>query len=420
MANVQNLKKPIVFTITFSTYTATAIIGEGGSGRIYRATDEDDKANAIKLLEPSKITRERIKRFKNELNFCQKNQHQNILTVYDHGTIINGEQGSPFYVMPLFDGSLRDLMQSGIPVNKVLEYFAQTLDGVEAAHKQGIIHRDLKPENILYATDGDRLVVADFGIAHFEEDDIYTAVETKDTARLANFQYAAPEQRSRGSGQNQCTDIFALGLILNEMFTGEIPSGTGYKTITEVAPEYEYLDVIVEGMIRQSPQDRPDSIEKIKMQLIGRKKEFVTRQRVSELKGTVVPVSDIDDPLINDPLKIVEVDWDRDVLTISFQQPVNQEWVNALNNMGSRTAVVGKGPEAFQFRGNKAVIGAREHEVQLILGYFKEWLPTANSAYERSMRQFKEKEEQKQRKELERQIEEQEARQRVLKNIKLP
>lgn len=420
MANVQNLKKPIVFTTTFSIYTATAIIGEGGSGRIYRATDEDDKTGAIKLLEPSKVTREKIKRFKNELNFCQKNQHQNILTVYDHGTIINGEQGSPFYVMPLFDGSLRDLMQSGIPVNKILEYFAQTLDGVEAAHKQGVIHRDLKPENILYATDSDRLVVADFGIAHFEEDDIYTAVETKDTARLANFQYAAPEQRNRGSGQNQCTDIFALGLILNEMFTGEIPSGTRYKTITEVAPEYEYLDAIVEGMLRQSPQDRPDSIEKIKMQLIGRKNEFVTRQKVSQLKGKVIPVTELDDPFISDPLRLVGADWDKNVLTLEFQHPVSKEWIGALQNMGSYESILGKGPEAFKFRDNKAVISSSEQEVQKIIDFFSRWLPKANAVYERNMRRSKEQEEERQRRELERQIEEQEARQRVLRNIKLP
>lgn len=420
MANAQRLKKPIIFTTTFNTYTATEIIGEGGSGRIYKATDDNDGTTyAIKCLDEAKTTGEKIKRFKNEIGFCLKNKHSNILTVVDVGIIINGEIKPHFYLMPLCDGSLRDLIKSGILPEKVLNYFGQMLDGVEAAHMQGVVHRDLKPENILHMAAEDRLIIADFGIAHFEEDDLYTAVETKDTARLANFQYAAPEQRSRGADQNTYCDIYALGLMLNEMFTSEIPSGTGYKTIATVAPEYEYLDDIVEKMLRQSPQDRPDTIEEIKNQLIGRKQEFITRQKVSELKGTVVPVSDLDDPLINDPLRIVEVDWDKNVLTIVFQQPVNQEWIEALNNMGSRTAVTGKGPEVFQFRGNKAVISAREHEVQLILGYFKEWLPTANSVYEQRMRRFKEEEEQRQRKELERQIEEQEARQRVLKNIDL-
>lgn len=418
MVGTPRLKKPVIFTTTFSTYMATEIIGEGGSGRIYKATGDSGEPVAIKWLEPTRITREKVKRFENELNYCQRNRHQNILSVSDHGFIVDEKQTSPFYVMPLFDGSLRSLLASGIPTDKVLVYFAQILDGVEAAHFQSVMHRDLKPENILYQADGEHLVVADFGIAHFEEDELHTAVETNDATRLANFQYAAPEQKIRGMDQDQRTDIFALGLMLNEMFTGEIPLGTGYKTIGGIAPEYEYLDAIVEEMIRQSPQDRPTTIEEIKNQLIGRRQEFITRQRVSELKGTVVPVSDLDDPLISDPLRIVEVDWDKNLLTIAFQQPVNQGWINALNDMGGRRALMGKGPEAFKFRGNEATISASEQDAPRVLDYFREWLPQANSVYEQRMRQSKEEEEQRQRKELARQIEEQETRQRVLRNIK--
>ncbi|GAI75838.1 unnamed protein product, partial [marine sediment metagenome] len=212
----QKLNKPLVFTTTFATYTATHIIGEGGSGRIFEASDDTGGICAIKWLDLAKATKEKVKRFKNELQFCLRNQHPHILTVVDHGVFIKGEGNSPFYVMPLYDGSLRDLLKAGISPDKVLNYFAQILDGIEAAHIQGVVHRDLKPENILYATDDDHLVIADFGIAHFEEDELYTAVETKDSARLANFQYAAPEQRSRGIEPDQRADIYALGLILNE------------------------------------------------------------------------------------------------------------------------------------------------------------------------------------------------------------
>jgi serine/threonine protein kinase len=321
--------------------------------------------------------------------------------------------------MPLYDGSLRDLLKAGISPHKVLNYFAQILDGVEAAHIQSVVHRDLKPENILYAAGNDRLVIADFGIARFEEDELYTAVETKDSTRLANFQYAAPEQRSRGTEPDQRADIYALGLILNEMFTGEIPSGTGYKTIAKVTSDYEYLDGMIEAMMRQSPQDRISSIEEIKNQLIGRKNEFITRQRLSELKNTVVPVTELDDPLIADPPRLVNFDWDRGILTLFFQRPVNEKWVWALQNMGSHTSVWGKGPEAFGIGGDKAVIGANEDEVQRIIDYFNDWLPAANRVYEQRIRREKEETEEKRRKELERQIAEQEKRQRVLKNIKL-
>jgi len=415
----QKLNEPFVFTTTFATYTATHIIGEGGSGRIFEASDDTGDICAIKWLDPAKASKEKVKRFKNELQFCLRNQHPHILSIVDHGIFIKGESNSPFYVMPLYDGSLRDLLKAGISHHKVLSYFAQILDGVEAAHMQGVVHRDLKPENILYAANYDRLVVADFGIARFEEDELYTAVETKDSARLANFQYAAPEQRSRGLEPNQCADIYALGLILNEMFTGEVPSGTGYKTIAKVASDYVYLDSMVEEMMRQSPQDRTDSIEKIKNQLIGRKNEFITRQKISNLKDTVVPVTELDDPLIADPPRLVNFDWDRGTLTLFFQRPVNEKWIWALQNMGSHTSLLGKGPEVFKIDGNVAVIGATESQVQKIIDYFKGWLPVANRVYERRIRREKEEAEEKQRKELARQIAEEEARQRVLKNIKL-
>lgn len=419
MTAKQKLNKPLVFITTFATYTATHIIGEGGSGRIFEASDDTGGICAIKWLDPAKATREKVKRFKNELQFCLRNQHPHVLTIIDHGVLIKGENASLFYVMPFCDGSLRDLLKTGISPNKVLNYFAQILDGVEAAHIQRVVHRDLKPENILYAAGNDRLVIADFGIAHFEEDELYTAVETKDSARLASFQYAAPEQRSRGTEPDQRADIYALGLILNEMFTGEVPSGTGYKTVAKVAPEYEYLDSMVEEMMRQSPKDRIDSIEKIKNQLIGRKNEFITRQKASELKATVVPITELDDPLIADPPRLVNFDWDQGTLTLFFQQPVTEEWVWALQNMGSHTSVLGKGPDAFKIDGDKAVIGATENEVQRIINYFTDWLPKANRVYEQRMRREKEEAEEKQRKELERQIAEQETRQRVLKSTKL-
>src|SRR5205085_6870766 len=170
--------------------------------------------------------------------------------------------------------------------------------GVEAAHLLHVVHRDLKPENVLYDETQDRLLVADFGIAHFEIEDLYTAAETSPNDKLANFQYAAPEQRRRGSQVGYPADIYALGLILNEMFTGLVPYGTGYETISDVAPDYGYLDDMVAEMLHQSVERRTNSIAEIKRQLIGRGDEFARFQRLNELKQTVVPVTDIDDPLI--------------------------------------------------------------------------------------------------------------------------
>src|SRR5207302_1036423 len=110
-----SLSKPAIFETTFTHYTGTDIIGEGGAGRVYRATDDAENVYAIKLLDSAKANREKVRRFKNEVLFSQRNQHQNIITVIDHGIYKDGKKGSPFYVMPLYKGSLRRLLVTGIP-----------------------------------------------------------------------------------------------------------------------------------------------------------------------------------------------------------------------------------------------------------------------------------------------------------------
>src|SRR5260370_673877 len=349
-----------------------------------------------------------MKRFKNEVEFCRRNQHQNIITVIADGIVIDGKKRSPFYVMPLYKGSLRTLLATGIPTDKILFYFAQLLDGVEAAHLQRVIHRDLKPENVLFDEAQDRLVIADFGIARFEEEALYTDVETSPNTRLANFQYAAPEQRSRGADVDLRADIYALGLILNEMFTGKVPHGTGYKTIGSVVPDYGYLDEIVSMMLHQTAGERPASIEMVKHQLIGRKQEFVTRQRISQLKQTVVAVTDLDDPLIIDPPRLVSFDYQQETLILYLHHHVTAQWINSLHNMGTYTALMYAGPERFSFAGDTARIPARESDVQQIIDYFKVWLPNANRGYEETVRREKQEAEERQRKQLQKEIEEEE------------
>jgi serine/threonine protein kinase len=198
--------------------------------------------------------------------------------VLDEGFTIVGEKKAPFYVMPFYAKTLRNLIDDGIPNEKILPYFGQMLDGVGTAHLRNVWHRDLKPENFLYNPATDTLVVADFGIAHFEEEDLHTAVETRDGVRLANFQYAAPEQRDRGKRVDQHADIYSLGLILNEMFTHEILQGAGYKRIATVTPQFGYLDEVVDLMAQQGSERRPHSIDALKRLMRARGNEYISRQ----------------------------------------------------------------------------------------------------------------------------------------------
>ena len=221
------LKKPVLFETTFGIYEANELLGEGGAGRVYGGVGLDSTRIAIKVLSTNTASSDKRRRFKNEIGFLARNTHSNIVTISDHGVShIGSTFVGPFYVMPRYDGSLRDLMKKGIKPDKVLMLFNQIMDGVEAAHLQGVIHRDLKPENILYNEGAMTLAIADFGIASFTEDLLITRVETGPAQRLANFEYAAPEQRTRGVQVDAATDIYALGLILNEMFTGVVPHGT--------------------------------------------------------------------------------------------------------------------------------------------------------------------------------------------------
>ena len=202
--------------------------------------------------------------------------------------------------------TLRSLLDKRPSPDQALRLFAQMLDGVEAAHMLGVNHRDLKPENMLYDPSREQLVVADFGIAHFEEELIVTAVETRDSERLANLRYSAPEQRSRGRTVDHRADIFALGLILNELFTGEVPQGSGCIEIETIAPSYAYLDPLVERMIQQNPDQRPQSIAEVKKLLIGHRNTFVALQDLDAKRQMVVPANTPPQP---DPITVVDVDW---------------------------------------------------------------------------------------------------------------
>lgn len=279
------------FRTPFETYSAIRKVGEGGSATVFEVSNESGERFAIKILKPEAATAARMRRFKNEASFCQRVDHPSILKVVDWGltrTALSG--GTPFVVVPLYPETLRDWIKRGIPKESVLPTFARILDGVEAAHLLGVLHRDIKPENVLLDVAKGNIVVGDFGIAHFSQEELFTAIETKATERLANFLYAAPEQKRRGAEVGVPADIYALGLILNELFTGEVIHGTGYRTVGSIAPGLGFLDELIEAMVRQRPEERPQSIREIKAVLIQRGINFISQQRVDALRRSVVRV----------------------------------------------------------------------------------------------------------------------------------
>jgi serine/threonine protein kinase len=320
--------------------------------------------------------------------------------------------------MPLYAGSMRSIIGQ-LNEDQCFNIVKSLLDGVEAAHGFGVIHRDLKPENILYSDDLSDIVLTDFGIAEFSEEELYTAVETKDGTRLANFQYAAPEQRVRNGNIDKTTDIYSLALIINELFTGELALGKNHKLISDVSDKYAYLDPVVDKMLEQRKENRYQDIAEIKLEVSARSREYISSLKISALSNTAIPKNEVDDPIVLDPMIINDVEWNQGVLRIQLNHQPTPTWNWALLNMGGHSAVFGKGPEAFQFRGNEAVISAQDgNEAQRIIDHFKQWLPRVAQVYEQKLKQDAEREERERMQEMERRIAEEEKRKSINAGLK--
>lgn len=409
---------PKSFDTALETYEVIgAPLGEGGAGRVYPVKNKSNERFALKCLSPERITTERLKRFKNEIAFCSEYEHRNIIQVLDSGpSIIKGVK-CPFYVMPEFQMTLRKLLDQGISHEKVLPLFSQILDGIDAAHKLKVFHRDLKPENILYDPPQNLAVIADFGIAHFEEDIIATLVETKLTAKMANFGYSAPEQRSKGAKVDYRADIFALGLMLNEMFTGVVPHGAGYKVIASVALEFTYLDPLVEWMIQNNPEARPDSIDTIKKELIARGNAFVTLQRVDAITKEIVPKFEAGK---FDPIKIVSADWEDGRLILELNRPPESGWVQRFKQPDSSwSSLMGSEPVNFQFIKTKAIVEADEHSAQRVIDFAKGYVEMANRSCQREIDTKAKHEEHAYREKLKQEQAAAEARARVVSKLRV-
>jgi serine/threonine protein kinase len=413
---MSKLKAAIILQTAFGEYTVDKQLGEGGAGRVYGGVDDTGARIAIKVL--TQASSDKKRRFKNEIAFLARNKHTNIVTVTDHGVASTGNIKGPFYVMRQYTGNLRELMRKSVP-GDVMKLFSQILDGVEAAHLQGVTHRDLKPENVLFDNGNHALAIADFGIASFTDDQLVTLVETAPTQRLANFQYAAPEQRVAGKSVSTTADIYALGLLLNEMFTGDLPHGTDYRLIASVVTEYGYLDGIVSQMIKQNPAERPGSILEVKHLIQRHQAEAVSLQRLSKINEAVVRAGEIDEPLAHVAPVLIDAYWDNGLLRLTLDRPVTVEWVKALHNMGNCTSVMGAEPQRFQFSGATTSISVQEHEAQMVIDHFKVWLPQATRVLKQQLENRAREDEPRQREQLRKEREAEERRLRVNRYLRV-
>jgi len=409
-------QRPAKFETASETYVFRKQLGEGGSGFVFEVADSSGKIFALKCLKPEGAKNGKRKRFKNELRFSKGNHHRNLIQIVDEGAVTWREQVVPFYVMPFMTQTLRNLLDCGLSVEKRLPFFNQILDGTEAAHFLGVVHRDLKPENILYDPKEDRIVVADFGIAQFSDEHMATFHQTKFGELLGARNYLAPEQRIPGSTVDQRADIFALGLILNEMFTGGVPYGHNYPTIGLVDSSFEYLDQIIQRMTQHDPGARYGDLGAVKNELIARGNEFVIRQRIETKNREVVPAQFAERA---QPIEIIGLDWERGTLIIQLNRKPEEPWKGHFLNasLGGRTVMHGLVPRAYGFSESTARVGVNENTRHDAISQFKLYAGLATEAYQARLDGEARLLEESSRAQLLREVREDEIRLKMLKDL---
>ena len=216
--------------LEFGHYEILDKIGSGGMGVVYLARDSHlDRDVALKLLHPGTISDESARhRFHNEARALSKLNHPAIATIHDFDT----QRGTDFLVMEYIPGRplSAKIASSPLPESELLDLALQLVAGLIAAHDHSVIHRDLKPANLLITNDG-RLKILDFGLAKLRLPltESVTQSQLESHSIAGTFPYMAPEQLLGGDLDGR-TDLYATGLILYEMATGqrpfaELPSG---------------------------------------------------------------------------------------------------------------------------------------------------------------------------------------------------
>jgi len=269
---------------TLSNFKITAKLGEGGMGEVYRAEDTKlGREVAIKVLpEAVAADPERLARFEREARVLAALEHTNIAAIYG----LEEAEGRQLLVMQLVEGedlSVR-IGRGALTVDEAIPIALQIANALEAAHEKGIVHRDLKPANVMLGPDGS-VKVLDFGLAKALEEEgpggaapgltqspTLTARMTQAGVLLGTAGYMSPEQ-ARGQEADKRSDIWAFGVVLMEMLTGETVyrGDTVSDTLASVlAREPEWEDL---------PAETPTYIRR----LLGRCLEKEVRNRLRDI-----------------------------------------------------------------------------------------------------------------------------------------
>jgi eukaryotic-like serine/threonine-protein kinase len=216
-------------------YTLERLLGRGGMGSVWLGRRSDEKFEgkaAVKLLERRGLGPLAITQIRHEANLLARLSHAHIARLFDAGVRDNGQ---PYLVLEYVEGeSIDQFCQShALPLAKRLALFLEVLDAVAYAQGQLIVHGDLKPSNVLVTRDG-TVKLLDFGVASLRTDTYATLAEIPPAGPMALTPgYAAPEQ-VRGEPLSAASDVYALGVLLHVLVTGQHPFGASVSTGTQL------------------------------------------------------------------------------------------------------------------------------------------------------------------------------------------
>jgi eukaryotic-like serine/threonine-protein kinase len=263
-------------------YRLVRLLGEGGMGTVYEARhDVIGRRFAVKFLHAELAGHpEILARFRREAQAAGSLENENIAAVTDFGT---SPDGAPYIVMEFLEGQdlAKVLAQTGpLPIARAAHILIQVCRGLLAAHGRGIVHRDLKPENLLLQTrgdGGDLVKILDFGIAKLKSTEHRPETATRTGITLGTPYYMPPEQARGQKELDERADIYALGVILFELLSGQKPhNGENYNAILysilmQAAPRIETyrpdlppaLATLVHRAMAADAKERPQSVSEL-------------------------------------------------------------------------------------------------------------------------------------------------------------
>jgi predicted Ser/Thr protein kinase len=257
--------QPAALSGLFPQLEILGSLGHGGMGAVYKARQRGlGRLVALKVLPPEISGLPGFaERFAREAQALARLSHANVVSVFDLG-----QSGALYYfLMEFVDGvNLRQLLHSRrLTPRESLAILQQVCEGLEYAHDEGVVHRDIKPENILLDS-RTRVKIADFGLSRLLGPREEAFRLTQSDQVMGTMHYMAPEQFEQPRGVDHRADIYALGVVLYEMLTGELPLGR-FELPSKKAAVDPRVDEIVLRALERHPGRRYQRVAEIRLQL---------------------------------------------------------------------------------------------------------------------------------------------------------